>query len=44
MAFILPYYFSNYDQLAYLDNDTLVTTDINDLFDQLDVKDTLGVS
>lgn len=38
----LPYYFSNYDQLAYLDNDTLVTTDINDLFDQLDVKDTLG--
>ncbi|MCU6430271.1 glycosyltransferase [Lacticaseibacillus paracasei] len=38
----LPYYFSNYDQLAYLDNDILLTTDINDLFDQLATTDTLG--
>lgn len=38
----LPYYFPDYDQIAYLDNDVLITTDINDLFDQMNNSDTLG--
>lgn len=38
----LPYYFSNYEQLAYLDNDVLVETDINDLFDQLPANAAIG--
>ncbi|ARY91166.1 MULTISPECIES: glycosyltransferase [Lacticaseibacillus] len=39
---LLPYYFQAYDQLAYLDNDVLVTTDVNELFDQLTPEDILG--
>lgn len=38
----LPYYFPGYDQLAYLDNDVLVTTDINELFNQLAPNDLIG--
>jgi lipopolysaccharide biosynthesis glycosyltransferase len=38
----LPYYFSTYDQIVYLDNDVLVTTDINELFDQLTEDDVIG--
>lgn len=38
----LPYYFQAYDQLAYMDNDVLVTTDVNELFDQLTPDDVLA--
>lgn len=38
----LPYYFSTYDQIVYLDNEVLVTTDINELFDQLTEHDIIG--
>lgn len=38
----LPYYFPDYDQIAYMDNDILITTDINDLFDQMLPEDVIG--
>lgn len=35
---LVPYYFQDSDRILYLDNDLLVNTDVNELFDQLDPK------
>lgn len=38
----IPYYFLDFDKVLYLDNDLIITTDVNEIFNQFDSKYTVA--